>query len=114
MMSTVLTQARLVLDIGFTKLFVWALAHDGDLLDSHLFFFDRYSDLADYHRQRGRIEKADRLAAIAEAYFRLAPDDDPPEAAAMAMPAPLPRIRTEAVGTCVKTSPRHRTNFTDV
>jgi hypothetical protein len=70
----------------------------GELLDSHLFFFDRYSDLADHHKQRGRIAKADRLTAIAEAYFQAAPDDDePPKAAAIAMPVPRPMTRTNAV-----------------
>jgi hypothetical protein len=73
------------------------LGHDGELHDSHLFFFDRYSDLADYHRQQGRIAKADRFAAIAEAYFQAAPDDEPPEAAAMAMPVPRPRTSTNAM-----------------
>ena len=96
-MTTVLTHARLLLDIVSMKIFVWMLGHDGELLDSHLFFFDRYSDLADYHRQRGRIAKADTLAAIAEAYFQAAPDDEPPEAAAMAMPVPRPRTNTNAV-----------------
>jgi hypothetical protein len=78
---------------------VWALGRNGELLDSHLFFFDRYSDLADYHRRQGRTAKADRLAALAEAYFQAAPDDEPPEAAAMAMPAPRPGLNTNAVST---------------
>ena len=90
------------------KLFVWALAQlfrravdpSGGILDSHLFFYDRYSDLAEYHRLKGRTAKADRLAALAEAYYQAAPDDDePPEAAAMAMPVPRPLIRTNAVST---------------
>jgi hypothetical protein len=81
-------------------LFVWAVDLNGGLLDSHLFFYDRYSDLAEYHRLEGRVAKADRLAAIAEAYYQAAPDDDDePEAAAMAMPAPRPRINTNAVST---------------
>jgi hypothetical protein len=97
-MKAVLAHARLLLDVLSMKLFVWALGRDGELLDSHLFFFDRYSDLADYHRQRGRIAKADRLAAIAEAYFQAAPgDDEPPKAAAIAMPVPRPMTRTNAV-----------------
>jgi hypothetical protein len=97
-MKAVLAHARLLLDVVSMKIFVWMLGHDGELLDSHLFFFDRYSDLADYHRQRGGIAKADRLAAIAEAYFQAAPgDDEPPKAAAMAMPAPRPWTRTNAV-----------------
>ena len=97
-MNAALAHARLLVDLVSMKIFVWLLGHNGELLDSHLFFFDRYSDLADYHRQLGRIVKADRLAAIAEAYFQAAPgDDEPPEAAAMAMPAPRPMTRTNAV-----------------
>ena len=97
-MKAILAHARLMLDVVSMKIFVWMFGHDGELLDSHLFFFDRYSDLADYHRLQGRIAKAERLAAIAEAYFQAAPDDDePPEAAAMAMPVPRPMTRTNAV-----------------
>ena len=91
--------ARLVVDIWSMKLFVWLLGRNGELLDSHLFFFDRYSDLADYHRLRGRTAKAARLTAIAEAHYQAAPDDEPPEAAAMAMPIPRPPIHTNAVST---------------
>ena len=81
-------------------MFVWTLGQNGELLDSHLFFFDRYSDLADYHTRKSRIAKADRLTAIAEAYFQAAPDDDePPEAAAMAMPVPPLMTSTNAVST---------------
>ena len=79
--------------------FTWAVDPNGGILDSHLFFYDRYSDLAEYHRSRGRTAKADRLAAIAEVYYRAAPDDDGPEAAAMAMPVPRTRINTNAVST---------------
>jgi hypothetical protein len=96
-MKAVLAHARLLLDVVSMKIFVWMFGHDGELLDSHLFFFDKYSDLADYHRQQGRIAKADRLAAVAEAYFQAAPDDEPPEAAAMAMRVPRPMTRTNAV-----------------
>ena len=96
-MKAVLAHARLLLDIVSMKVFVSILGHDGELLDSHLFFFDRYSDLADYHRQQGRTAKAEKFAAIAEAYFQAAPDDEPPEAAAMAMPVPRPRTNTNAV-----------------
>ena len=48
----------------------------GELLDSHLFFFDRYSELADFHRMRAQAAKADRLAAFAEAHYQAAPDDE--------------------------------------
>jgi hypothetical protein len=80
-------------------LFRWAADPNGGILDSHLFFYDRYSILAEYHRERGRIAKADKLAAIAEAYYRVAPDDDGPEAAAVAMPVPRPGMKTNAVST---------------
>jgi hypothetical protein len=90
------------------KVFVWVLGKlcagavdaNGGILDSHLFFYDRYSDLAEYHRSRGRPTKADRLVAVAEAYYQAAPDDDePPKAAAMAMPVPRPSLNTNAVST---------------
>src|SRR5882672_6502625 len=97
-MNAALAQARLLVDIFSMKIFVWMFGRNGELLDSHLFFFDRYSDLADCHRREGRTVKADRLAALAEAYFQAAPDDDePPEAAAMAMPVPRPMTSTNAV-----------------
>jgi hypothetical protein len=94
------TLVRLALDIVSIKLFVRLLGRDGELLDSHLFFYDRYSDLADYYRSRGRLAKADRFAAIAEAHYRLAPDDDDgPKAAAMGMPIPRTPLKTNAVST---------------
>jgi len=87
-------------DVWSMKLFVWMLGHNGELLGSHLFFFDRYSDLADYYRLSGQAAKAERLTAIAEAHYRAAPDDDePPEAAAMAMPVPRTPVSTNAVST---------------
>jgi hypothetical protein len=104
-MASIWAHALLVLDILSMKLFVWVLGRNGELLDSHLFFFDRYSDLADYHRSKGRTAKADRLAAIAEAHYQAAPDDDEPEAAAMAMPVPRPPVNTNAVSTTRLTEP---------
>lgn len=89
------------------KIFAWALDPNGGVLDSHLSFYDRYSDLADYHHWKGRVAKAERLAAIAEAYYRAAPDDDePPEAAAMAMPVPRPAVNTNAASTTRVPNPR--------
>jgi hypothetical protein len=114
-MRTALSPAFIVLDIVSMKLFVWVLGQlftwavdpNGGILDSHLFFYDRYSDLADYHRLKGRAAKADKLAAIAEAYYEAAPDDDDePEAAAMAMPVPRPPINTNAVSTIPVRKPR--------
>src|SRR6476660_1684591 len=98
-MVAIAAHVRLLIDVWSMKLFVWMLGHNGELLDSHLFFFDRYSDLADYHRLNGRTAKAERLAAIAEAHYQAAPDDEPPEAAAMAMSVPRPPVNTNAVST---------------
>jgi hypothetical protein len=114
-MPALLSHALIVLDIASMKVFVWVLGQlftwavdpNGGILDSHLFFYDRYSALAEYHRLKGRTAKADRLAAIAEAYYQAAPDDDDePEAAAMAMPLPRPRINTNAVSTTRVPKPR--------
>jgi len=104
-MTAMWAHARLLVDIGSMKLFVWMLGQNGELLDSHLFFFDRYSDLAEYHRLKGRTAKAERLAAIAEAHYQAAPDDDEPEAATMAMPVPRPPLNTNAVSTTRMTKP---------
>jgi hypothetical protein len=99
-MAGVWAHLCLLIDIWSMKVFVWTLGRNGELLDSHLFFFDRYSDLADYHREKGRAAKAAKLAAIAEVYYQAAPDDDePPEAAAMGMPVPRRPIMTNAVST---------------
>ena len=113
-MPSIWTHALLVVDIVSMKVFVWALGElfawavdpNGGVLDSHLFFFDRYSDLADYHRLKGRTAKAERLAAIAEVYYQAAPDDgEPPDAAAMGMPVPRPPVNTNAVSTTRVTKP---------
>jgi hypothetical protein len=113
-MPSIWSHARIFVDIVSMKVFVWVLGQlftwavdpNGGILDSHLFFYDRYSDLAEYHRLKGRTAKADRLAAIAEAYYQAAPDDDEPEAAAMAMPVPRPPINTNAVSTTRVPKPR--------
>jgi hypothetical protein len=97
-MKPVWERAGLVLDIASMKLFVRLFGRDGELLDSHLFFYHRYTELADYHRGRGRLRRADRLEAVAEAYYQAAPDDEPPrKTAAMAMPVPRPPVNTNAV-----------------
>jgi hypothetical protein len=96
--------SRLIVDVLSMKLFLRLIGRDAEFLDAHLFFYGRYSELADHHRQRGRTAKALRLAAIAEEHYQAAPgddDDDPtdPAAAAMAMPAPSALIVTNAVST---------------
>ena len=116
-MRSIWSHARIVLDILSMRVFVWVLGRlftsavdpNGGILDSHLFFYVRYSDLAEHHRARGRGAKADRAAALAEAFYQAAPDDDDPrEAAAMAMPVPRPRMNTNAVSTMRLPSTRSR------
>jgi hypothetical protein len=109
-MASIWAHAVLLVDIlsmrGFVWLFSWAADENGGVLDSHLFFYDRYSDLAEFHRSKGRTAWAERLAAIAEAYYQAAPDDDePPKAAAMGMPVPRPPVNTNAVSTTRVTKP---------
>lgn len=108
-MTSAWAHLRLLLDIWSIKAFVSLVGLNGELLDSHLFFYVRYSELADYHRLRGRLTKAEKLDAIAEAHYQAAPgDDEPPEPeeAVMAMPVPHPPIRTNAVGTTRMKQPR--------
>ena len=98
----------LLLDIWSIRVFVSVFGINGELLDSHLFFYVRYSELADYHRLNGRLAKAERLDAIAEAHYQAAPGDEPPEPeeAAMTMPLPQPPVRTNAVSTTRMKQPR--------
>jgi hypothetical protein len=120
MMPSIWSHASTLVDIVSMNVFVWVIGqlftwavdpNDG-ILDSHLFFYDRYSILAEYHRSKGRIAKAERIAAIAEAYYQAAPDDgDEPEAAAIAMPVPRPWINTNAVSTTRVPEPRTDESF---
>ena len=122
-MPVIFSHARIVLDVVSMKVVVWVLRRlfieavdpNGGILDSHLFFYDRYSDLAEYHRLRGRTAKADALAAVAEAYYQAAPDDDDePEAAAMAMPVPRVPINTNAVSTTRLSRLPHRVDIVEL
>jgi hypothetical protein len=40
-MTAALAPLRLLLDVVSMKIFVWMFSRNGELLDSHLFFFDR-------------------------------------------------------------------------
>lgn len=89
------------LDLLSARVLVW-VARAGDAgadltPEAHAFFFDRYQRLAQYHRARGRVEKARRIQARAEEHYRAGGNDGPPFAAAMAMPRPRRFIQTDAV-----------------
>jgi hypothetical protein len=91
----------LSLDLASAKVLVWfaSFGREGELTrEAHLYFFDRYSRLAEHHRQRGRVAKAKRLDTKAEAHRVDDFDGQPPFAAAMGMPRPRPFLYTEAVG----------------
>lgn len=91
----------LIVDLWSAKALVWiaSVGRDAELIpDVHVYFFDRYCRLAQYHRARGRMERAQRFEAKALDHYQSAGgDDEPPYAAAMAMPRPTRFIRTDAV-----------------
>jgi hypothetical protein len=91
---------RLAIDLLSAKVLVWiaSVGRDADLTpDAHRYFCDRYGRLAEYHRARGRLDKARRIQAKADEHYRPGGDRPPPSAAAMAMPRPTRFIRTDAV-----------------
>jgi hypothetical protein len=63
----------------------------------HLYLYDRYWRLAEYHERRGHGNKAARLRTKAMMHFRQSGNDGPPFAAALAMPVPRPPLSTRAV-----------------
>jgi len=91
----------LTVDLLSAKVLVWvaSVGRDAELTpEAHVYFFDRYSRLAHYHRIHGRPDKAKRLQAKAEEHYRAGGGSDgPPYAAAMAMPRPTRFVRSEAV-----------------
>jgi len=91
----------LTVDLLSTRVLVWiaSFGRDAELTpEAHIYFFDRYRRLAQYHRARGRARRARRFQAKADEHYRAgAGDDGPPYAAAMAMPRPNRFIRTNAV-----------------
>ncbi|TMB66298.1 MAG: hypothetical protein E6J54_23215 [Deltaproteobacteria bacterium] len=60
---------------------------------------DRYWCLAEYCKERGSVNKAQRLRETAERYLQCSgPWRGPPHAAAMAMPVPRRPTFTQAIG----------------
>jgi hypothetical protein len=87
----------LTIDLWSARSLVWlaSVGRDAELTtQAHRYFFDRYTRLADYHRMRGRIERARRLLAKADEHDI---SGGPPYAAAMGMPRPQRLVRTNAV-----------------
>jgi hypothetical protein len=63
----------------------------------HLYRYDRYWPLAEYHERRGNKKKASGLRAQAMMHDRQSGNDGPPATAALAMPIPRPPLFTRAV-----------------
>ncbi len=90
----------LVLDLWSARALTWIGTLGGrEALgsDAHLDLADRYHRLADYHRARGRVQRARRLLAKAERHWFEGGGDGPPYAAALAMPRPTSWTFTDAV-----------------
>ena len=70
-MPSIWSHALIVVDIVSMKVFVWVLGElfawavdpNGGVLDSHFFFYDRYSELAEHYCLKGRTARADRLVS---------------------------------------------------
>ena len=88
------------LDLASAKILVWVASagRDAELTsEAHLYFFDRYQKLADYHRRRGHAARAHKLQEKADEHYRLGGGDGPPYAAAMGMPRPKQWFAADAV-----------------
>jgi hypothetical protein len=92
----------LSLDLWSARTLVWIarVGRDAELTrEAHRYFCDRYCRLAQIHRAQGRIGKAQRFQTKADEHYRAGGrDDEPPYAAAMAMPRPRRFVHTDAVG----------------
>ena len=110
----VLQRWFLLADLWSAWAFVWllGLGRLGLTLDDHRFFADRYERLADHHRKRGNLAQAARLDEKVREHRWIDDPDEPPHAAAMAMPRPRPYVRTDAVTARIsnhQTMPREET-----
>jgi hypothetical protein len=84
-------------DLLSAKVLVWiaGVGRQVELTpEAELYFCDRYRRLAECYRARGRFRAAQRALAKAADYCG---NDEPPFAAAMAMPRPRRFIVTDAV-----------------
>ena len=76
-----LSRWGLTIDLAFANVLVWLarFGREGELTrEAHLYFFDRYSRLASYHRGRGHAAKAARFDAKAESHHVDEFDSGPP------------------------------------
>jgi len=87
-------------DLMSGKVLVWVarVGRAAELTrEAHIFFFDRYVRLAEYHRRHGHRAAAQRLQAKADEHYRASGGTEPPYAAAIAMPRPARWLITNAI-----------------
>jgi hypothetical protein len=89
---------RLRLDILFVRALLALTCREPDELrpEVHLYLGERYERLAAHVARRGARARAKRLDDRAQWHYARVPFDDPPRAAAMAMPVPRRGIFTDA------------------
>ena len=89
-------------DVISARILVWIVTagdHRKLTADAHRYFVDRYQQLAEFHRRRGHVRRADKLQNKADEHWRLSGAwDEPPRAAAMALPRPCRWVVADAVG----------------
>jgi hypothetical protein len=86
-------------DLMSANVLVWIarIGRDPELLpETHLYFFDRYSRLAQVYSRRGSQARAQALRERAAEHYRAGGGDGPPYAAAMGMPRPRQWVMTDA------------------
>ena len=90
----------LSIDLWSAKTLVWLASVGRDAVltpEAHLYFFDRYRRLARWHEAHGNVTKTAQMAQKADAHYRAGGSDEPPRAAAMALPRPRRFVMTDAV-----------------
>ncbi len=95
--QTSITALRFDLITAQALVWVVSIGRDVELTsEAHVYLFDRYQRLADYHRRRGHSARARRLQQKADEHRQFG-GGDPPRAAAMALPRPTRWVATNAV-----------------
>src|SRR5262249_9303952 len=68
-------------DLASAKILVWiaSVGRDAELTaEAHIYFFDLYQKLADYHHRYGQTARARNLQEKADEHYRLGGGDGPP------------------------------------
>lgn len=99
-MASTSSRWLLTADLCSARALAWVATRGPDAeltADAHLFFYDRYRRLAEWHRAHGHVARARMLFEKAHDHLNAAGGDPPPFAAAMAMPRPTRWVSTDAM-----------------